>query len=95
MSAGSAVAAYRGVASVGAAAPDGIPPGEWPAVVRFSRGAWLPFAGVHVHQRLDPEEERALDLDPYHTGPNLVPSGLLNRLRRPAYGGSREGRGAP
>lgn len=192
-------AAYRGIANVGAAAPDGVPPGEWPVVVRFSRGIglpapwpdllgigvridgaappggpvdllmtttgsgplgrhvlrptrsfssgratsllpyaglhgrllfaarilspeivglddigragaphgpgvglelswsqnggdWLPFAGVHVHLRLEPDEERALDLDPFHAAAGLVPAGLVNRLRRPAYPGSREGR---
>jgi hypothetical protein len=58
-------------------------------------GGWVPFGQVHVRGLLDEADERALDLDPFHTGPDLVPSGLLNRLRRPAYGGSREGRGAP
>ena len=36
-----------------------------------------------------------VSFDPWNTSPDLVPSGMLNALRRPAYEGSREGRDAP
>jgi len=55
-------------------------------------GPWQRFAAIELTGRLDPDEERDLDLDPFHTSPDLVPAGLVNRLRRPAYVGSREGR---
>ena len=36
-----------------------------------------------------------VSFDPWNTSPELVPSGMLNALRRAAYEGSREGRDAP
>ncbi len=36
-----------------------------------------------------------LRFDPWHAGPGLRPVGVLNRVRRPAYRASQQGRGAP
>ena len=60
--------------------------------VAAPNGPWWTFGRVSVHDQLAPGEERALDLDPFHTSGALVPTGLLNRVRRPAYVGSRRGR---
>jgi hypothetical protein len=57
-------------------------------------GGWRRLGEVAVLGRLPVDDERRLDLDPFHTSPDVVPTGLLNRLRRPAYTGSREGRAA-
>lgn len=35
-----------------------------------------------------------LCFDPWHTGPELRPAGLVNRLRHPTYAASQRGRGA-
>ncbi len=55
-------------------------------------GPWQPFGRVAVHEQLTRDDEESLDLDPFHTSTGLVPAGFLNRLRRPAYVGSRRGR---
>lgn len=40
-----------------------------------------------------PSSGSSLCFDPWHTGPDLRPVGWLNRIRRPTYRASREGRG--
>ena len=47
---------------------------------------------------LDPvpqEIGEAVRFDPWNTGPELIPAGLVNRIRRPTYTASQDGRGAP
>jgi hypothetical protein len=58
---------------------------------------WSPIGSLRVHaDRLERDEEEALDLDPWNTGEQFQPTGRVNRLRRPAYSASRQGRsGAP
>jgi hypothetical protein len=62
--------------------------------VAGSTGPWEPFGSVQLDTRLDAPEDRALDLDPFRTAPEVRPVGWVNRLRRPAYGASRRGRHA-
>lgn len=57
-------------------------------------GAWRAFAELELGEEID----EPTSFDPWNTGPDLVPAGLLNELRAPAYQGSRRGRaesGAP
>ncbi len=51
------------------------------------RGAWAPAATVVLTSVL-PSDGRPR-FDPWNTGPELVPAGVLNRLRAAAYAGSR------
>ena len=47
---------------------------------------------------LDPvaqEIGEGMRFDPWNTGPELTPAGLVNRIRRPTYRASQDGRGAP
>lgn len=37
-------------------------------------------------------EDAEITFDPWNSGPDLVPTGLINALRKPAYVGSRDGR---
>lgn len=53
------------------------------------------FGRVTLGARLDDDTARDLRFDPWHTGGALQPTGLLNRLRRPAYQASQTGRSAP
>jgi hypothetical protein len=54
---------------------------------------WSPVGSLRVHaDRLDPDDEAALDLDPWNTAERFQPTGWVNRLRRPAYAASRQGR---
>jgi hypothetical protein len=57
-------------------------------------GEWRAVARIELGERLDPEAVENLRFDPMNSGGGLVPAGVLNRLRRPAYRGSQEGRGA-
>jgi hypothetical protein len=52
-------------------------------------------ATVHATGRAAPGIAAALRYDPWHTGPELRPVGWPNRLRRPTYRASQDGRGAP
>lgn len=61
---------------------------------------WLEPTGrelgvLRVGERLPDQVSRDLRFDPWHTGPGLRPVGWLNRLRRPAYAASQDGRDAP
>lgn len=51
-------------------------------------GGWRRIASVRL---VDPFAG-AVSYDPWNTSPDMVPWGMLNAMRRPAYEGSREGR---
>lgn len=53
------------------------------------------LATVTLTRRVSADVARDLRFDPWHTGASLQPTGRLNRLRRPAYEASQEGRDAP
>jgi len=55
-------------------------------------GRWRPFGTLEVGERLPDAESRALRFDPWRCEGGLVPRGWINRLRAPAYRGSRRGR---
>jgi hypothetical protein len=55
-------------------------------------GRWRPFGALEVGERLPDVESRALRFDPWRCAGGLVPHGWINRLRAPAYRGSRRGR---
>ena len=55
-------------------------------------GRWRPFGTLEVGEQLSDAESRALRFDAWRCGGGLVPHGWINRLRAPAYGGSRRGR---
>jgi hypothetical protein len=57
-----------------------------------SLGRSRPVAVLTVGEPLDPAETRALRFNPWATGPGIVPVGRLNRLRRPSYQASQQGR---
>jgi hypothetical protein len=58
------------------------------------RGRWEPpIARLRLLEQLP--DEAALNLDPWNCGDGVRPTGPLQELRRPAYRGSRRGRGAP
>jgi hypothetical protein len=40
---------------------------------------------------VEPQAGETLRFDPWQSGGGIVPTGLLNRLRAPAYRGSRAG----
>jgi hypothetical protein len=60
-------------------------------LVASSTGPWHPVGRLSFAERLDESVARALRFDPWHSGGNIVPAGLANRLRAPAYRGSRRG----
>lgn len=49
---------------------------------------------LRIGERLPAQASAELRFDPWNTGPDLRPVGMLNRLRRPTYAASQEGRGA-
>lgn len=53
---------------------------------------WQVMGHVQPDARLPDDDDRRLGLDPFQTVGGVVPVGLLNELRRPAYGASRAGR---
>jgi hypothetical protein len=55
-------------------------------------GAWRRFGIVEIGERLPADEDQALRFDPWRCAGGLVPWGRINRLRAPAYRGSRRGR---
>lgn len=63
--------------------------------VQLFLGSGGHFGRVALGRRLDDRIARALRFDPWHTGDELRPTGVLNRLRRPAYEASQRGRDAP
>lgn len=52
------------------------------------------LAVVEPGEPIPPGEAEHLAFHPWHTGDDLRPVGLVNRLRRPAYGASQRARGA-
>lgn len=89
------------------ARPVDAPAGLTYATVAADPSAHLPHIEVLVDgdppQRLavvepggpvPPAEAEDLAFHPWHTGDDLRPAGLVNRLRRPAYGASQRARGA-
>lgn len=64
----------------------------------FEVVVWAPrparLAVVRTHEHVDPAAGEHLRFDPWNTGSELRPAGLVNRLRRPTYAASQRGRGA-
>ncbi|HEX9992615.1 MAG TPA: hypothetical protein VGB14_06790 [Acidimicrobiales bacterium] len=60
-------------------------------------GRWERIAELVLDHHVADDEaaDRELAFDPWHTGEDLVPAGLLNRLRLPAYAASRAARPGP
>ena len=61
-------------------------------VVAGARGRWREIGLLEVDGRLPNEEAEALRFHPLRSGGDLRPTGVLNRLRGPAYVGSQRGR---
>lgn len=59
------------------------------------RGDWRRWGTVDVGRRLPETEEASLRFDPFRSGPDLVPAGFLNTLRRRAYKASQDARPTP
>lgn len=57
-------------------------------------GRWHAVGTLHLAHRLDDSVARELRFDPWNSGGGIVPVGLANRLRAPAYRGSRRGSAA-
>jgi len=71
--------------------PDRMPVFE----IRLGRPDGPMLATVHTEGLAPPEVGATLRFDPQHTGPELQPRGILNRLRGPTYAASQKGWGAP
>lgn len=63
--------------------------------VALSMGDGRRIASVAIGDRMDDELGTDLRFDPSHDGGPLRPTGFLNRLRKPVYSASQDGRGAP
>ncbi len=85
---GSASANYAEVVRHG---PDRMPVFE----IRLSRPDGPMLATIHAEDMAPTEVGERIRYNPWHTGPELQPRGMLNRLRRPTYPASQEGWGAP
>ncbi|HWH31851.1 MAG TPA: hypothetical protein VNU01_04200 [Egibacteraceae bacterium] len=90
-----------GTVMLAAAAEDGpsvdrMAAGAAPAAVRLlaatTTGPWRTWAVLLPEHRLSAAEHAELAFDPWNAGVDLRPSGLLNRLRHPAYAASRAAR---
>ena len=55
-------------------------------------GPWRQFAELRLHEALDHASSEALRFDPWHTGAELLPATLPNRLRQAAYAASQAAR---
>jgi hypothetical protein len=55
-------------------------------------GSWERFGVLEVGERLPDDEAQALRFDPWRCAGGIVPWGRVNKLRAPAYRGSRRGR---
>ena len=55
-------------------------------------GPWRRFGTLELGERLPDGEADRLRFDPWNCAGGLVPHGFVNRLRAPAYRGSRRGR---
>lgn len=85
---GSASVSYAEVVRHG---PERMPAFE----VRLGRPDGPMLASLHAEAEAASEIATSVRYDPWHTGPDLEPRGLLNRLRRPTYAASQQGWGAP
>lgn len=90
-----------GTVMLAAAAEDGpsvdrMAAGAAPAPVRLlaatPTGQWRTWGVLLPEHRLSAAEHTELAFDPWNAGVDLRPSGILNRLRHPAYAASRAGR---
>lgn len=63
-------------------------------VVASPFGRWVPFASAVVGERLPDMSSEDLRFDPANTSSALTPIGFLNRIRKPVYVASQEGRAA-
>lgn len=64
--------------------------------VATATGRWRPFGRVTFGELLSPATDAALAFDPVGNHPtNLLPCGVIQRLRDVAYSASRASRGAP
>jgi hypothetical protein len=57
-------------------------------------GDWLPLGRIEIGEKLPAEVSEELSFNPANTGGGINPAGRLNRLRGPAYRGSRRAREA-
>jgi hypothetical protein len=57
----------------------------------FDSGGWKAVGSLILGDRVESGDE--VDFDIWNTHRDLVPAGVVNALRKPAYAGSREGRG--
>lgn len=55
-------------------------------------GEWRQMARLTLTEQVDETSGDALRFDPWHTGPDLLPAGLPNRLRLAAYAASQAAR---
>ena len=67
-------------------------PTELTLLMAAPLGEWRRVAQLTVREELDEASGDALRFDPWHTGPDLLPAGLPNRLRLPAYAASQAAR---
>lgn len=87
------VARVRSAGPVAMADLRGAPPPAIEVLLDDADGRHL--ARLELGRPLGPLVSQELRFDPWHAGPGLRPVGLLNRIRRPAYRASQQGRGAP
>lgn len=85
------VATVAGEPSTATDGPDGAT-GVEVHVRLLSDGAAV--GSVVLGRRLSASVAEDLQFDPWHTGPSVRPLGAWNRLRRPVYVASQQGRGA-
>jgi hypothetical protein len=78
----------RGGVIVGARARGG---GTYEIVVARGAGGWRCVASLTLGKRLPAPSAAALRFDPWNSGGGVAPAGLVNRIRAPAYRGSRAG----
>jgi hypothetical protein len=57
-----------------------------------STGPVEPIGTLRVGEQVTGSRADGLHFNPWRTGPGIRPVGWLNRLRRPSYGASQEGR---
>jgi hypothetical protein len=60
-----------------------------------SLGRSRPVGVLTIGDPLDTRATEALRFNPWHTGEGIRPTGRLNRLRRPSYSASQQGRAQP
>lgn len=65
--------------------------GTWQLCLAQGQGAWRPWASLRIGPPLPAPDGRRLRFDPWTTGDDLRPAGVLNELRRGAYRASHVG----